>query len=236
MDFYEAALSLMPNASNAGETILYVEKTGYSRAMRDWIQANHGPYTQVFFFETVAELTAKLGAWPENSVVRLTIVAHGYPSHISLKKGHLVEVDDSNRLSPVLPSFVTRQASLEPAFFASIAARFRPDGAIVSHACRTGDGPLAQQIADAAGVPVYAWTGRTSYAHRNADGSLTEVFPSRPAPPDALIPSNMSVASLKKAWNASWDAFKEWRARHWTSPWDESADPRFVAFRPGGSP
>lgn len=185
MNFIKAAQSLRPDASNRGEAIVYVQQSGYSAATREHLAQGIGWQTSVIFFESVGELAALLDEWPSHTVVRMTFIAHGYDDRIALH-------DDR----------------LDGSFFGRIARIFDPDGAIVSHACRTGDAKLAQQIANEAHVPVYAWTGRTSYAHKNPDGSLTEIHASElPSVGDIRHPKALAKELLSEIWARHGDIF-----------------------------
>ncbi len=161
-----------------GKTRFLVERRGYIEAAKN----RHKP--RDFYIKRVEKLLgtknitwiyAKSGiesainehTSQENPIGRLTIFSHGFPSHMSLRGKTRMKLTAKD--------------------FGFLKGKFAPTGSIVSHACNTGaqfawapylDTPLAAQIAHAVGVPVSAWTGRTSYGHRNKNGEITKIYPS----------------------------------------------------------
>ena len=142
-----------------------VERTGYEIGGVDLggVQAR-ARGTPVFWITPSTPLTTLLGEFPPASIADLRVFSHGVPGMVTLRYGW--------------PGTENYGLSLSDA--RSLGSRtFAPDAEISFDSCNTATDPslfpgveygepsLAQEIADAAGVPVVAWLGRTSYRQVN---------------------------------------------------------------------
>jgi hypothetical protein len=165
MMFASAASNLR---GGVGGVKFYVASTGMDQEQIGKIQELLGADSMTLF-SSQADLILKTWDLPPHSVSRMFIFSHGY-SNASPIHGNVIA------LGPGL--------DVQDAFFSAIAPAhiFRDNAMLLSHACNTGMGheaSLAARIAATLQIPVLAWDGRTSYAHKDGLGRVSFVYASR---------------------------------------------------------
>jgi Domain of unknown function (DUF4157) len=139
-------------------TIWIVEKTGYELygIPLDYF-TKFAPPGGLIWITPPQSLADILDKFPDGSIGKLVVYSHGVPGLVTLRYGwgsaapdYGLSIPDTARLN---------------------AGKFTVDADIEFNSCNTGSstdsGNLAQEIAQRTGLPVRAWTGRTSYTGIN---------------------------------------------------------------------
>jgi hypothetical protein len=148
----------------APSRVWLVEQTGYQAGGVDLAgiqtRARGAP---VFWITPSSPLPALLRQFPPASIAALRVFSHGVPGMVTLRYGGTI---------PNYGLDIAGAQSLSP-------EQFRPDAEITFDSCNTATDPslfpglpdekrsLAAEVANATGLPVTAWVGRTSYRQVN---------------------------------------------------------------------
>lgn len=154
-------------------TVWIVEQSGYALGGVDQsrIQSDIGK-GHLFWLQPGQGVEAILNQFPKGSIGALHVFSHGVPGRVTLRYGW--EEKGAANYGMDLQSVKNLQA-----------APFAADATLRFDSCNTGTqayvGNLAQEVANATGRPVKAWTGRTSYSavNKGKAAGAPEVGPSR---------------------------------------------------------
>lgn len=156
--FVQAAECLPKDES----TIWLVEKTGYEifGVSLDYI-TRAAPPGGYGWITPQAPLVGWLNQFKDGAILRLAVFSHGLRGLIALRYGW------GDAGAPDYGLSVADAATVNPKVFADDAT-IRFDSCNGGVADSSGGLSVAQALANRAGIPVVAWTGRTSYADINS--------------------------------------------------------------------
>jgi RHS repeat-associated protein len=183
LNFVNAASALKRSETDPGEVIFFVQASSYKaagKAAKNDEEFYIGKIKEMLgdnvrWYNDPADLVKMINKEKTGSVENITVFAHGYTDVIATAS-HAIDAKAGEQDS---------QYSLKASHFGEIKGVLSSNARIESHACSTGvgslltPGTLAQEISDKTNRPVMAWSGRTSYGHRDDKGHITSIYASQ---------------------------------------------------------